>query len=311
MNEFNTIGIDVSKKFLDIHFHPENRSLRINNTKTEINKFCKDILKIDNLKQVIFEPSGGYERLLVTAFISFDVPFTLVNPKKARDFAKSAGLLAKTDKIDAYALALFAYKFDFRQSFIKSTNQIKLAELMQRRRQLVDMKTQEMCRKEKALSSEIQKNITKIIAYLENELRILEHGIEILIKEDPYFKKIFDLLIKIKGVGKHTIETLLANLPELGQIGNKQIASLCGLAPFAKDSGTLRGQRHIIGGRSSVRKVLYLAVTAAIHYDKKTKEYFEAMKLRGKPSKVAMTALMRKLIVIMNAKVRDLLNIIT
>lgn len=308
MNDITTIGIDVSKKYLDIHIFPANKKLRIDNTVSSINNFCCKV-KNYNLKQIAFEASGGYERLLVSVLITHKLPFTIVNPKKSRDFAKSVGLLAKTDKIDAYALALFAHKFDLRQSFIKSQNQIRLRELLQRRMQLLDMSTEEACHLEKCLNEELKINICKVKDFINNELKNIQKQIDKLIQEDEYFKKIYDLLIKITGIGKHTIETLLANLPELGHIGNKQVASLCGLAPFARESGTLRGMRHIIGGRAMVRRVLYLAVTSQIHYDKETKKYFQSMKNKGKPSKVIMTAMMRKLIVILNAKVRDLLDV--
>lgn len=309
MNDITTIGIDVSKKYLDIHIFPKKKKLRIDNNPYSIHNFCCNAKNLDNLKQIALEASGGYERLLVNALISHKLPFTIINPKKARDFAKSAGLLAKTDKIDAYALALFAHKFDLRQSFIKSSNQIRLRELLQRRIQLLDMCSEEACHLEKCLNHDIQANIRKVKDFIDNEIKNIQKQIDTLIKEDEYFKKIYDLLIQITGIGKHTIETLLANLPELGQIGNKQVASLCGLAPFARESGSLRGMRHIMGGRAPIRRVLYLAVTSKIHYDKETKKYFKSMKDIGKPSKVIMVALMRKLVVTLNAKVRDLLAI--
>jgi len=227
-----------------------------------------------------------------------------INPRNVRDFAKSVGLLAKTDAIDAHVLALFADRIRPQWRPLPDEDTQALEALLLRRRQVVDMITAEKNRLGATPSIRVKKDISEHINWLERQLRITDRDLDKTIKNTPVWKETVDLLKSVPGVGRVMIATLLSQLPELGTLDRKQIAALVGVAPFNRDSGTLRGRRSIWGGRASVRGVLYMSTLAATRCNPAIRAFYERLRAAGKLPKVALVACMRKLLTILNAMLR-------
>ncbi|HYS15061.1 MAG TPA: transposase [Burkholderiaceae bacterium] len=298
-------GIDVSKESLDACWSAQEQ--RLNNDAEGWSELVSRLLQA-GVDLVVVEASGGYERGLVLALQAAGILVARINPRQGRDFAKSLGLLAKTDRLDARGLRDFAdvlARHPERQKFITALvdeQREVLSGLMTRRRQLVDMRVAETNRLEHA-GPRATKSIRSVMKLLDRQLAEIDRDIDEHL--DCHFKAQRKLLDSVKGVGAVTVLTLLASLPELGTLGRKQIAKLVGLAPLADDSGKRRGVRRISGGRAPVRAALYMATLSAMRYNPAIAAFYKRLLAAGKPKKVAMVACMRKLLTILNAMLRD------
>jgi len=253
---------------------------------------------------IVLEATGGYQRTAAATLAADGIPVAVVNPRQVRDFAKATGQLAKTDDVDAQILALFAERIRPEVRPLTTETQQAFAALVTRRRQIVEMLTAEHNRR-KQMHADVIPDIDAHIEYLEGRQDAVEEAIERTIKDSPMWRADDALLRSVPGVGPATSSLLLALLPELGHLSPKEIAALVGLAPFNCDSGTFRGSRRIRGGRVAVRNALYMATTVAIRFNDPLKAHFDQLRARGKAWKVAVVACMRKLLVWLNAILRD------
>jgi transposase len=305
-----SIGIDVAKAHLDAYCMTDQSAMRFTNDATGITKLIKWALNKGKQPLIVLEPSGGYERDLERAVQSRnDMLLAKVNAKYIRDFARAKGRLAKTDAIDAQIIAEYGLLMSPRVSIDISQEQRDLKDLVIRRRQVVKMHAEENNRLEKAKSSIAVESIQAIIAMFKQEIKALDTAIRTLIKSNDTLCQAYKMLQDMCGVGPITAYSLLADLPELGRIGNKSISSLIGVAPHNIDSGTMRGQRCIQGGRTHVRDALYLATLTATRYDGVIRDFYLSLIARGKKPKVALIACIRKMIIILNARMRDFYQI--
>ena len=298
-------GIDVCKQHLDVCLGTEDQ--RVANDATGWDALIAKF-KESNVDLVVVEATGGYERGLVCAFQGAGITVARVNPRQARDFAKSMGVLAKTDQVDARALRDFADVLAHHKDRAKYITPMideqrqELAALMTRRRQLVNMRVAESNHLEQAGKRAVR-SIKSVLKTLDKQLAAIDQDVDDHMNR--YFKEQRTLLDSVKGVGPVTILTLTAALPELGSLGRHQIAKLVGVAPLADDSGKRKGPRRIWGGRSDVRAVMYMATLTAIRWNPAIKVFHSRLIAAGKPKKVAIVACMRKLLTILNAMLRD------
>lgn len=298
-------GIDVSKQHLDVCCGEA--AWQVNNDAPGWDDLIAR-LKAAAVDLVVLEATGGYERGVVCALQAAGIAVARVNPRQARDFAKSMGALAKTDRIDARCLRDFAdvlARHAQRDKYILAPAEPQreaLAALMLRRSQLIDMRVAETQRLAQA-NTRAARSIRAVIKTLERQIRDIERDVDQHL--DRHFKGQRQLLEGVTGVGAATTLALVAGLPELGQLGRRAISKLVGVAPLADDSGQRKGQRHIWGGRAQVRKALYMATLSAMQHNPAIAPLYERLVAAGKPKKVAMVACMRKLLVILNAMVRD------
>jgi transposase len=292
-------GIDVSKAHLDVACEESSRVSRYANTPES----CRLVASaLQNARLVVVEATGGYELEIVRALQTAGVAVAVVNPRRARDFARASGQLAKTDRIDALVLARFARLMRPSQTPNIEDGRTSLAGLVDRRRQLIEMAVAEDNRLEHA-SGAVANMIGRHIVYLKDELANIDAAIALAIRADAALNERRNILQSVPGVGEVTAAVLIADLPELGSIGDKQIAALVGVAPMARDSGVLRGQRHISGGRSSVRCALYMAVLSTVRGKGPMSAFYKRLRDKGKPAKVALVAAMRKLVILLNTLV--------
>ena len=302
--ESKSIGIDVSKGTLDIYCSFTKRYWSVPNTPECVGQLVQELSQaIPDF--IVFEPSGGYERLLMATLACEGLGFSRVNARQIRDYAKACGRLAKTDKLDAQILAQYGVKMHPRLTILSTPVQQALQTYGLRRRQLVEMLKAEKQHLPQYSQNEITDELKKHMTILEASIDQLEKTMKVLIQEDPLLAESFKILTSVSGVGSITALTLLSDLPELGHLNAKQISALVGVAPQNYDSGNMRGQRHIQGGRQTVRNALYMAALSAIRSEPTLKEFYKRLKDQGKPSKVAIVAVMRKLIIWLNAKLAD------
>lgn len=298
------IGIDVSKATLDIYARPGGQRWQVNN---DANGRKELVAAVQALQPtlIVLEATGGLELPVATELSAAGVAVAIVNPRQVRDFAKALGRLAKTDGIDSEVLALFGDKLRPEARPLKNEQQRALSALLSRRRQLVEMCSAEKNRLSTATDPSVCKDLKAHIRWLEKRLNDVDSDLDQMIRRSPVWKAKEDLLRGFKGVGPTVARTLTAELPELGTLNRKQIAALAGLAPFNRDSGTLRGHRCIFGGRAAVRSALYMGALSAIRYNPVIRALYERLIQAGKPPKVALTACMRKMLTILNAMVRE------
>lgn len=296
------IGIDVSKATLDVFVLPSGKYMQFKNDSLGWKKLIqKSTLLTPTL--LVMEATGGYEKPVAQALAKAALPVCVINPRQVRDFAKSLGKLAKTDKVDAQVIALFAEKITPTPNVVCDEGQQQLSEYNTRRRQLVDMISQEKNRLDKA-NPDVKKSLKRIIRTLEKEVDDINKALQKCIEADPQMTQTKNLLRSAKGVGPVVAAGLLAELPELGKLSAKQITALAGLAPYNHDSGKLRGQRTIWGGRAAVRTTLYMATLVATRHNPAIKAFYQRLCLAGKKKKVALTACMHKFLIILNAMVK-------
>jgi transposase len=295
------LGIDVSKAMLECHWLPSGDHCQYPNDLTGINSLLEAIKK-QPVERVIVEATGGYETALVVELSLNSQPVLLINPRRGRDFAKANNMLAKTDKLDAMGLAEFGCSVRTEVRLLPKEKYSTFSLLVLRRRQVSEMIVSEKNRLGTAYGA-IRTHIKEHISYLEKNYLRIENELKKEIEKTPMWKGKSELLQTMKGVGQVTAYTLIAELPELGKVNKKQIAALVGLAPYCRDSGTFRGKRMIYGGRKSVRSVLYMATMVAMRCNAQIKEFYERLKKAGKAAKVAMTACMHKMLIILNAMI--------
>jgi transposase len=298
------VGIDVSKGKLAVSVHGSSESWEFHNDAEGIPALVAFLQQVSPTL-VVVEATGGYEMIMVAEVCAAKVPIAVVNPTRVRRFADSLGQLAKTDRIDARIIAHFASVVRPPVRTLQSEDEEYLAGLVERRRQLIVMLTAEKNRLHTS-PLRLREGVADHVAWLEGQVKELEEEIDKMIRQSPLWQEKELLLRTVPGIGPITAATLLAELPELGQLDRKKIASLVGLAPFNKDSGIRRGRRRVFGGRASVRRTLYMAALAATKYNPVIRTFYESLLRRGKEKKVALTACMRRLLVILNAMIRKM-----
>ena len=298
------IGIDIAKDKIDISVLPSGESWTVGTTPPEL---LETVDRLAALKptNIVMEATGGYEARLAASLVTAGLPVAVVNPRQVRDLARALGILAKTDAIDAHVLALFAQKVQPECRPLPTDDEQVLKELLTRRRQLVDMRTAELNRRQQIVSKQVCESIITLIESINHELDGIECEIDNRIKASPVWRTKDKLLQSVPGIGKTTASMLIVALPELGQLNRRKIASLVGLAPMNRDSGTFRGRRMITGGRASIRAGLYMPILSAVRCNSKIKPFYDRLIAAGKLEKVALTACMRKLLTMLNAIVRE------
>lgn len=296
------VGIDISKDWLDMGVLPEGISRRYSYTEEGLDEL-EEYLKGVAPERVILEATGGLEISVASRLAGAGLPVVVINPRQARDFAKAIGRLAKTDKIDALVLARFGESVKPEIRPLKEEEVQVFSAMNARRRQLSGMISMEKSRLGKA-SLKVRKGIEEHIAWLQESLREIDRDMDDQIKGSPVWKEKADLLQSFKGIGPVISRALLSDLPELGEVGPKQIAALVGVAPLNCDSGKRRGKMMIWGGRGHLRALLYMAAVNAIRFNPVIKSFYERLIGAGKRRKQALVACMRKILVILNAMLR-------
>src|ERR1700719_3744280 len=295
------VGIDVAKAALDVFIGSAGTAFSVANDEVGIWELLRQLKPADF---VILEATGGLEMPVASALAAAGIAVAIVNPRQVRDFARATGRLAKTDRLDAEVLARFGEAGRPEARPLADEQAQALEALVTRRRQLVEMLTAEKNRRTNA-PKVLHRSIDEHIRWLEKRLAGFDDELAALIRETPLWRERDELLRSVPGVGKVLSSPLLAHMPELGMLNRKQVAALAGLAPFNRDSGSLRGGRCIWGGRAQVRRVLYMAVVAAVRSNPVIKNFYAQLRARGKYPKSALTACMRKLLAILNAMLRN------
>lgn len=298
------VGIDVSKATLDICIEQPRKTFQVAYDEKGIAQIL-ECLHETRPTLIVLEATGGLEVRVATELTSHGFQVAVINPGQARSFAKASGQLAKTDRVDAAVLAAFARAIRPQVRPLKDADTRALDELVQRRRQLIGMRVQEMLRLGTAASKGMQKSLKQHIAWLEKRIVETDGDLKRRLRESEVWRVKDDLLQGIPGVGAVTALTLLAKCPELGALNRREIAALVGVAPLARDSGKHRGKRFVWGGRAEVRAVLYMATVSAIRCNHAITAFAERLKQAGKPPKVVIVACMRKLLTIMNTMLKN------
>jgi transposase len=301
------IGIDVSKDKLDLARSDANQPLTVPNDPQGIGQILDLLVRLQPTT-IVIESTGGLERALVDALLEASLPVALVNPKHVRYFAKGLRILAKTDQIDCLVLMEYARRASPRLTEKRSKNQVELDALITCRRQLNLVRTEQTNRRKRTSSKAALKAIDAVLKALDHQIDQLDLQIAKLIDSDDDMGSLDKLLQSVPGVGAVLSATILAELVELGAVGRREIGALVGVAPYNHDSGQLKGQRCISGGRASVRCVLYMATLAAMRFNPVIKTFAQRLKAAGKLNKVVIVACMRKLLSILNAMVRENLH---
>ena len=296
------VGIDVAKAQLDIALRPSGERWAVTNDDAGIAALVTRLQAIAP-QLIVLEATGTYQRAAVAALAVAGLPVAVVNPRQARDFAKATGQLAKTDALDARALAHFAEAVRPMPRPLPDTQADELRALLARRRQLVTMRTAEQNRLGSALPR-LQPDIQAHIAWLNTRLTTLDDDLDTTLRASPVWQEREELLRSVPGIGPVCARTLLLDLPELGTLSRQRLAALVGVAPLNRDSGTLRGSRTTWGGRAHVRATLYMSTLVAVRYNPLLKAFYERLRAAGKAAKVALTACMRKLLTILNAMMK-------
>lgn len=300
--EYLYIGVDVGKNHLDIFYL--NTSVQIENSSKAIKLFFK---KIDKSQDpfVLCEATGGYEQQLIEILKKENIAFSIAHPNKIRAFAKSKGLLGKTDKLDAKLLFDYASMFKpDADKCLQTPSEDELLGLLKRREQLQQEKFREQNRLDKILSKPVKKSVENHVKWLDEALQNIENEISNLQKNNEGIKNKTELLTSVPSIGNLSASYLICYLPELGKLNHKEISSLVGVAPFNRDSGSFHGKRYIRGGRPHLRKMLYMAALSSTKWNKSMKIFYQRLKSKGKPAKVALIAVVRKLLIVLNSVVK-------
>lgn len=304
MMDATVVGIDVSKDKLDVHVLPSGEAFSVARKADGIDALISRIAPLA-VHAVAVEATGGYETVVAASLSGAGLPVIVVNPAQVRAFAKALGLRAKTDPIDAAVIAKFvaATKPEIRP--LPDAETVMLADLVTRRRQIIQMIVAEKLREKQAPSRVLKKSAARLIKALEKELSVLDTGIDDSVRGSPVWREKEDLLQSVPGVGNVTARTLLAEMPELGTLDRRQVASLAGLAPWTRQSGQWRGKSFTGGGRVGVRTALFMAAMVARRCNPVFKAFYERLIAAGKPKMVAIIAVARKLLTVLNAILRD------
>lgn len=297
------VGLDVAKARIDVAEVPSDVAWHVPQTEAGLTDLVTRVRELAPAL-VVLEATGGYETTVAGLLVEAGLPVAVVNPRQVRDFAKALGYLAKTDALDARVLAEFAARVQPPPRALPDAATQDLAALVGRRRQLVEMLGAERNRLALARAP-LRRALREHIRWLERQLTTLETDIATLIRQSPVWRARDELLRSVPGVGPHTAQCLLTQLPELGRLSRRQVAALVGVAPFAHDSGTWRGRRRTWGGRAPVRTALYMATLVASRHNPVIQAFYGRLVQAGKPKKLALVAAMRKLLTILNAMVRQ------
>ena len=303
------VGIDVAKDTLDVCI--DGVGARVDERLEQhwpydaasLAQLAKELLALGPAL-IVLEATGGLETRLASELLVQGLPVAVVNPRQVRDFARCTGELAKTDRIDARVLCRFARAIRPAARGVPDAPTRELAELLARRRQLVEMRMQEMQRAHQAASKAAQQSLKAHITWLDKRIQEIDADLRTRLRESPAWRAKDDLLQSIPGIGEVNSFTMMARCPELGQLNRREVSKLVGVAPLACDSGKYRGKRRIQGGRFDVRKTLYMAAISAMRHNATIKEFAQRLKATGKPSKVVIVACMRKLLTIMNVVIK-------
>ena len=297
------VGIDVSKEWVDVAVLPGGEEWRVDRDQDGLDGL---VVRLRDLAPeiVVMEATGGYEILIVSALGAAGLPVAVVNPRQVRDFARSQGILAKTDRIDAAVIARFGKASGVKAQPLVTEEARELEGLVARRRQIMQMRTAEQSRRRLASAAALQ-SIDEVIAFLDLQLKEIDDDLGRRLRESPLWREREKLLRSVPGVGPVTTFNLLADLPELGSLDRRAVAALVGVAPLSRDSGQFRGVRSCWGGRAKVRAALYMSTLVAVQRNPVLKEFYERLLKAGKPRKVALTACMRKLLTILNAMLKN------
>lgn len=299
------VGIDISKDNLDVHILPDAVSKTYSYTATRIKALVNRLIKLKPTL-IVMEATGGYEVKIGLQLIEAHLPVAIVNPRQIRDYARAIGRLAKTDKIDAYIIARFAQDIKPDARAVMALSEHELRELITRRQQLIDMRTAEKNRLSRVHSSKVQCSLKELIATFDKQIKAIEKELDDHIKSNPTWSQKIDLITSMPGIGPTTAAMLVVCLPELGTLSNKQIAALVGVAPMNRDSGLMRGKRTIAGGRAHIRKALHMPTLSAVsRWNPRLQAFYDRLRANGKKHKTALTACMRKLLVMLNAMVKN------
>jgi transposase len=296
------VGIDVSKDTLDV-CTSASAVFKYGNDQDGIEALVERLKELP-IERVVLEATGGYEASAVAALVAGGLPVIVVNPRQVRDFAKASGRLAKTDQLDAAVLVAFAQAIKPEVRLLKDEQTQALEAVLTRRRQLIGMLTAERQRLHMA-APVVRRELKTHIVWLVKRIKEIDRDLTGMLRASPVWRERENLLGAVQGVGKQTILSLCASLPELGQLNRRKLAALVGVAPFNCDSGTLRGRRHCWGGRADLRAVLYMTTVTALRCNPVIRAFYQRLLRVGKPKKLAITACMRKLLTILNAMVRD------
>ena len=297
------VGVDIGKSQLDIAIYEKNVYFVVDNNPQGIRKALGRLARYD-LERVVVEATGRYEYGLIEALMDRGWPAIIANPIQVRKFAGAAGQLAKTDKIDAKLIAQYAARMQPPVQRRRCQKARKIKDYLVRRRQLIEMITMEKNRYQ-IMPKFLKADIQRVIHHLQRQLQKLDQQLETLVDQEDQWQEKKSILLSMPGVGPVVVNTLLGDLPELGELTNKKIAALTGVAPYNRDSGKLRGKRRIRGGRATVRTTLYMAILSSIQHNPVIKRYYRHLVSQGKHKKVAITACIRKMITILNSMVRD------
>lgn len=301
-NERN-IGIDIGKSMLDMCIYEVDIYVQHPNTPEGVRQLLKQLSRY-KVTRIVVEATGGYERALMEACAEKELPLIIVQPMQVRQFAKAQGVIAKTDKLDSRLIAQFGAVMRPEPKPLNTKKIRYIRDLLSRKRQLNDMRTQELNRQHKApaLLATTHKRVIKLF---DKEIERVNTLLTKAVSEVTEWQRTYDILSSTPGIGDGVAFTLLGELPELGNLSARKIAALCGLAPFNRDSGSMKGRRRIQGGRAPIRTVLYMAMMSAIQHNKIIKAFYQKLVAQGKHKKVALTACMRKMMTILNAMVRN------
>jgi len=303
MNDSLYLGIDISKEWIDAHLEPTGASWHVERTPQALSSWIAALPQ--NIELAVAEATGGFESLVAALLVEAGIPTAIINPRQIRNFASAQGTRAKTDAVDARVISRYASLMKPVPRPLPSDQHRELGELVARRRQLVETATAEKNRLSAITNVRVRKSIEAHLRWLEKQIGDIEDQITTLIKNSPIWEAKHRILLSVCGVGPVTASTLLAELPELGTLGRRQIAALAGLAPFTHQSGKWRGRSFIQGGREPVRRALFMGIKSAVRYNPVLSEFYQQLLNRGKLKSVAKTACMRKLITILNALIRD------
>jgi transposase len=299
----NFVGIDVSKDRLDVHVLPAGQAFTAQRDGHGVEQLVSDLSQLAPAL-IVLEATGGFEVTVAAALAGANLPIAVVNPRQVRDFARATGRLAKTDALDAQVIALFAERIRPHARPLADADSQALADLVARRRQVVGMIGMETNRLHQARHPRVQRMLRATLKTLTDQLAELDGDIDDTIKRSSVWRAADNLLTSVPGIGDVTAHTLIADLPELGQLDRRRIAALVGVAPINRDSGQMRGQRTIAGGRADVRSALYMATLAAIRWNPVISQHYRSLVERGRPKKIALVACMRRLLGILNAIMR-------
>lgn len=298
------VGVDVAKLTLDAFCPEKGEHFKLANSESSIQELCLRLKKKKRPLMVVMEATGGYETLLLRQLAEHKIEAAVINPRQVRDFAKGVGADAKTDSIDAQIISRFAAVVRPQPTAVKSEHEQKHAALVTRRNQLLELINQENNRLQQSWDNDAKQSIRDVLEMLRKQLKSIDSQLAGLLATDTSNQRTIEILQSVKGVGPVTISTLIAELPELGTLNRGEVAKLVGVAPINRDSGAKSGKRFIGGGRGQVRRVLYMAAIVALRHNPTIKTFYQRLKAKGKESKVAIVACMRKLLTILNVLVK-------